>query len=211
MDKFIDFLIEVGKLKKMERRGWVYRGIKNPETIAEHSFRMAILSWILGTEKKLNIKKIIKMALIHDLCEVYSGDMTVYDRIIFPSDRKKRREIIERLPRFSKKEKEEFYQEKYKKEKQALEKITSTLPPSFKKEIMNLWEDYEKGLTQEGRFVNQVDRIENLLQALEYKEENKETPIRTFWITAKELVDDHVLLEFMDTLDKKFLKKKKSK
>lgn len=204
MEKLVDFLIEVGKLKKMQRGGWVLRKIKNPETIAEHTFRIVILAWILGKEKRLDIKKILKLALIHDLCEVYSGDITIYNNVVLPRDRKKRREIIERWPRFSKKEKKRFYQEKYRQEHRALKKITSYLPHPLRKEIMNLWQEYEKKLTKEGRFVRQVDHIENLLQALEYKKKNKRTPIRSFWITAKESVDDPLLIKFMNVLDKKF-------
>jgi len=209
MEKLIDFLTEIGKLKKMKRGGWILRKIKDPETIAEHTFRIAISAWILSKEKKMDIKKILKLALIHDLCEVYSGDITIYNNVVLPKDRKKRREIIEKWPRFSKKEKEKFYQEKYQQEYQALKKITSYLPLPLRKEIMNLWQEYEKKLTKEGRFVRQVDHIENLLQALEYKKKNKRTPIRSFWITAKEVVDDPLLVKFMDALDKKFHQKPK--
>ena len=73
MEQLLNFLIEIGKLKKMTRRGWELRGIKNPETIASHTFRMAIMTWLLGEKKKLNLNKILKMSLIHDLCEVYAG------------------------------------------------------------------------------------------------------------------------------------------
>ena len=68
MENALDFLIEIGKLKKMLRQGWVLRGIKNPECIASHTFRMAVMAWLLGEERKLNICKIIKMSLIHDIC-----------------------------------------------------------------------------------------------------------------------------------------------
>ena len=48
MRDILNFLIEVGKLKKLPRTGFVWLGIKNPETIAQHAFRVAILNWILG-------------------------------------------------------------------------------------------------------------------------------------------------------------------
>jgi len=44
MDKTIKFLSELGKLKEMPRRGWVIRDIKNPESIADHTFRVAIMA-----------------------------------------------------------------------------------------------------------------------------------------------------------------------
>lgn len=51
---------------------------KNPETIAGHTFHEAIMAWILSKEKRtnFNIEKMLKIALIHDLCELYAGDMT---------------------------------------------------------------------------------------------------------------------------------------
>lgn len=82
MKDLITFFVEVGKLKKMKRRGWVIRGVKDPETIAEHTFRMALMAWVFGKRKRLDIQQILKMALIHDLCEVYAGDTTPYDNII---------------------------------------------------------------------------------------------------------------------------------
>jgi len=207
MKNILNFLIEVGRLKRIPRKGWVLRGIKNPETIAAHTFRMAIMSWLLGIEKKLNTKKVIKMSLIHDLCEVYAGDTTPYDNKVSFKNKNKWKEITKKWPRFSKEEKEKIYQKKYKKENKALEKLILNLPPSLKKEIRNLWNDYEKGLTKEGKFVRQLDRVENLLQALEYWEKNKQFAIEPWWVQIEELVDDPTLLEFMKALDKKFHKK----
>jgi len=208
MEKILNFLIEVGKLKRLPRRGWVIRGIKNPETIAAHTFRMAVMSWLLGRKKKLDINKVIKMSLIHDLCEVYAGDTTPFDSKFFSKNKKQWKEITKKWPRFSKKEKEENFKRKYKKENKALKKLILNLSPALKKEIIHLWVDYEKGLKKEGKFVHQLDRIENLLQALEYWKKGKQFAIEPWWIQIEELVDDPALLEFMKVLDKKFHKKK---
>lgn len=210
MQDFIDFLIQVGKLKKMKRKGWVYRGVKNPETIAEHSFRMTLLAWLLGKKKGLDTKKLLKIALIHDLCEVYAGDITPYDKIL-PKDKKKREKVLRKWPRFLKPEEIERLLEKHKKEWQSLITLTSRLSPEIREEIINLWLDYEEGLTKEGRFVRQVDKVENLLQALEYWEKDKKFPIKPWWIEIKETIDDPLLIEFIDALDRKFHQKKKSK
>lgn len=209
MSELIDFLIDIGKLKKMKRRGWVLRGVKNPETIAEHSFRVAIMAWFLGTkEKNLNLEKIIKMALIHDICEVYAGDITPYDSII-PKNKKALKKLMETWPRLSSFKKQELFFEKHKNEWQSIVKLISRLEPKLRKEIIDLWLDYEEGLTKEGRFLHQTDRMENLLQALEYWEKDKKFPIRAWWVWAREFFSDPLLLEFMDILDKKFHTKKK--
>jgi len=206
MKNILDFLIKVGKLKEKKRRGWVLRNVKNPETIADHTFRMAMMSWLLGEQRKLNINKIIKMSLIHDLCEVYSEDITPYDKLL-PKDKRQWKEMFNKWPRLPKKEKEKIFLEKYKKENEALEKLILKLPPPLKKEIRNLWIDYEEGLTREGRFVRQVDRVENLLQALQYWKKGKQFAIESWWIQIEELVDDPILLEFIKVLDKKFHQK----
>jgi len=208
MEKILNFLIEVGKLKRLPRRGWVINQIKNPESIAEHIFRSAIMGWILGYKKgDINIEKLIKIALIHDLCEIYAGDITPYDSVL-PKRKKKLSALMKTWPRFSDSERREQAIKKYKKENKALKKLISKLPPKFKKEINKLWLDYEKKLTPEGRFFHQADRMENFLQAYEYWKKYKNPPLGPWWLWAREFFDDPTLLEFMKVLDKKFHKKK---
>jgi len=212
MDKIIKFLIEIGKLKKMPRRGWVIRDIKNPETIAEHIFRAALMAWVLAESKgkNFNVGKLIKIALVHDLCEVYAGDITPYDSIL-PRDKEKRRELLKTWPRFSEEEKKRLADEKYKKERVGLEKLIKDLQPKLRNEMRSLWLDYEKGLSREGRFFKHTDRIESFLQATEYWRINKNLPQNPFWVQARELHDDPVLLEFINQIDKEFHKKLKSR
>lgn len=205
MDKIIKFFSEIGKLKTMPRRGWIIRCVKNPESIAEHTFRAAIMAWILAGKKnnKLNLEKIIKMALIHDICEVYAGDTTPYDSIL-PKNKKKRKDLLKTWPRFSEEEKKRLAAKKYKKEEAGLEKLIKDLPLKLKKEIKNLWLDYEKGTSQEGRFFRHADRIENFLQAAEYRKSNKDLSLKPYWIQAEELHDDPILLEFIEQINKEF-------
>ncbi len=207
MKELLKFFIEVGKLKKMPRRGWVINQIKNPESIAEHIFRSALMGWILGEEKRgMNKEKILKIALVHDLCEVYAGDTTPYDSVL-PKNKKALRVLMKTWPRFTDKEKKKKFQEKYRKETKALEKLTSKLPSHLKKEIRNLWLDYKKGLTPEGRFFQQADKMENFLQALEYWKKYKKPPLCPWWLWAREFFDDPLMLEFMELLDEEFHKK----
>ncbi len=86
------------KLKRIPRTGFVWLEIKNPETIAQHAFRVAILNWILASKvkPKLNLEKVIKISLAHDLCEIYAGDMTPY-RELLP------KEVLKRWIRLPKK------------------------------------------------------------------------------------------------------------
>jgi len=206
----LNFLIEVGKLKKMPRTGFVWLGIKNPETIAQHTYRVAIMNWILGrkTKPQLNIGRVIKMSLVHDLCEVYAGDMTPYWGLL-PKDKEKRKEVLKRWIRLTKKVKERREREKFQKEKKALQKITKNLDLSLKKEITDCWLDYERLFSKEGRFVKQGDKVETLLQALEYWGSQPDSPVFGWWEEVEDLVDNPILLEFLEKIEKKFYHRRK--
>lgn len=211
MKEILNFLIEVGKLKKMPRTGFVWLGIKNPETIAQHVFRVAIMNWILGIEAKpkLNLEKVIKISLVHDLCEVYAGDMTPYWGLL-PEDEEKRREVLKRWIRLPKKIKKGRDREKFKKEEESLQKLIKNIEPKLKREIMDYWLDYERLISKEGRFVKQGDKIETLLQALEYWGPEPDSPVMGWWEEVENLVDNPTLLEFLEKIEKKFYQKRKT-
>lgn len=206
---FINFLQELSKMRKIPRRGLVLIGMKNPASIMDHSFRTAIMTWILGRGRKINLERAIKMALIHDLCEVYAGDITPYDYNSLPKNKKEWPKLFDSWPRFSQSKKIKNFLKKHKKEEAGLKKITSKLPASLKKEIMGLWYDYEKGSTKEARFVRQINRLETLLQAVEYSREVKKRPYHSWWVGSEEHIDDSLLKEFMSEIGEKFYHKHK--
>jgi putative hydrolase of HD superfamily len=104
---FFNFLLEIGKLKNIERRGITFYGVKNPETTNDHTFRTAMMAWIFGNRRKLNLEKLIKIALVHDLCKVYAGDITPYDGFL-PRNKKERYKFVRKWPRLPKEQKEKM-------------------------------------------------------------------------------------------------------
>lgn len=207
MKDFIDFFSKVGKLEKMSRRGGVLIGIKKPQTIGGHIYRVAIMSWFLGKEKKagFNTERILKLALVHDLCELYAGDTTPYDFAKgLPRDKRKWPQLFDKWPRFTKAQKAKYFNEKRRKERASLKKVINKLPKEMQNEALHLWEDYAYGKTKEARFVHQVNRIETLLQALEYARESKKRPYNSWWLGSKEKVDDSLLIDFMKSLEREF-------
>lgn len=205
MRDILNFFIEVGKLKNKGRRGWLLHNIKNPESTAEHIFRMAIIAWTLGKIKKLNTARVIKIALIHDLCEVYAPDLTPYDPLLPKTkDKKKIMEALKRWPKFTPALKIKKHAGKHKAESLALNKLIAKAPSGLKSEIKNLWIDFEKGLTKEGRFVKQVDKMENFLQGLEYWKKYGRIQHRLWMRWIKEIIDDPVLIKFIKTIENKF-------
>ena len=205
MKNFLNFLLEANKLKTIPRTGWVLMKVKNPETIAGHTFRMVVTAWLLAQKKNLNIKRVIKIALSHDLCEVYAGDMTPFAYYLhLPKNKTKREKILMKWIRLSKKEKNKMGKRKYEIERKSLLKLIKFLKPKLKKEIFSSWLDYERGISKEGKFVKQVDRIETLIQALEYFGTKKEVGGTSWWEGTEEIVDDSLLLKFLNTIQKKF-------
>ena len=208
MKNILKFFLEVETLKQMPRTGWVLREVKNPETIAEHTFRMTILSWLLAIKKNLNIKKTIQTAFSHDLCEVYAGDVTPFFYYLkLPKDKIKRKKFLMKWIRLSKKEKEDLGKKKFGLEKESLLKLTRFLKSEIRKKIYSSWFNFERRTSKEGRFVRAVDKIETMIQAIEYFGTKKDTPVIGWWEEVEELVDDPLLLDFLKIIQKKFYEK----
>ena len=192
----------------MPRTGWVLREVKNPETIAGHTFRLGIASWLLAEKRNFNVKRAILIALFHDLCEVYAGDITpflYYPRL--PKDKKERKKLLMKWARLSHKEKQKIGKAKFKKEKNALFKLIRSLEPSLKNELSSLWLEYGKGTLKEGKFVEQLNRIETLIQAIEYFGTKDILATTNWWEWAEEIVDDPLLLKFLKVIQNKFYRK----
>ncbi len=203
MKELLNFLIEIGKLKGKKRRGWLIHQIKNPETTAEHIFHLAILVWVLGKKKGMNLIRAIKMALLHDLCEVYALDLTPYDPLL-PKDKKKIKEILRRWPKLTPALKLKKAKYKEKMELAALNKLILKLPRDLKIELKNLWLDFSRGLTREARFVRQADKVINFLQGMEYWKKYGRIQHKLWVRWIKEIVDDPDLVKFIKAIEKKF-------
>jgi putative hydrolase of HD superfamily len=201
LENLLDFFIKIGKLKRMPRRGWVLRDVKNPETMASHIFVVTLAGWLLSKKlnSKLNEEKLLKMSLSHAICEVYAGDITPYETILHRG-----KKIFNKWVRFSKKEKEKLFLKDYKQEKRALQKLIKNLPKDLKEEIFMLWDEFKKNQTKEARFLNQVDVLVTLLQALFYWQRNKNFPIQPWWEWSFERIEDPLCLEFLAIMKKEF-------
>ena len=71
----INFLAEAGQLKRVKRSGWWVIGIKDPESVAEHCFRCAVLGYILAKMEKADPYKVAMMALFNDIHEARINDL----------------------------------------------------------------------------------------------------------------------------------------
>lgn len=166
MDKILkqlsDFSFVLGEAKRLERfKGqffWKdYPGIERFDSVADHSWRLAMLVLLLENSlaQKMDVAKALKMALVHDLPEILSGDDSPVGTDGTGND----------SYAFNK-EKEE---EKYQREKASAEKIFKNLPKKLSKELYNLWMEYEKQESFESKIVKSLDKIEATIQVLEYR------------------------------------------
>ncbi|MEL7039353.1 MAG: HD domain-containing protein [Cyanobacteria bacterium J06592_8] len=141
----IEAYFELNNLKQLYRQGWLQQGIdpERCESVAEHSFAVAILALFLSQNltRKIDLKKVLIMALIHDFGEIYAGDFTPSDSI--SSD------------------------EKYGLEYSSVVKVFSKLP--LGSQLLSYWQEYESRQSLEAQLVHQLDCLELVLQACIYE------------------------------------------
>ncbi|XP_069463615.1 5'-deoxynucleotidase HDDC2 [Ambystoma mexicanum] len=146
MKHLLQFMKLVGQLKRVPRTGWVYRNVEKPESVSDHMYRMAVMA-LLTEDKKLNKDRCIRLALVHDMAECIVGDIAPADNIC--------------------------KEEKHRREEEAMKHLTELLSEDMKKEIYELWQEYEHQSSAEAMFVKELDQCEMILQALEYEELEK--------------------------------------
>lgn len=145
----IQFLTLIQRLKTTKRTGWVNHGVKESESIADHMYRMAIMAMISGDLPGVNKDRCVKMAVVHDIAEAIVGDITPNDNI--PKEEKNRLESA------------------------AIDEMCVVLEGGLAAdEVKELWLEYENNSTPEAKFVKDLDKLEMILQAVEYEhEQNK--------------------------------------
>ncbi|KAG8639491.1 5'-deoxynucleotidase HDDC2 isoform X2 [Manihot esculenta] len=144
----IDFLSLCHNLKKTKRAGWVKRNVNNPESISDHMYRMGLMALIAPDIPGIDRDKCIKMAIVHDIAEAIVGDITPCDGI--------------------------SKAEKSRQEQEALDQMCKLLGGGLRaKEIHQLWMEYEENSSLEAKIVKDFDKVEMILQALEYENEQE--------------------------------------
>ncbi|MBQ3044471.1 MAG: HD domain-containing protein [Clostridia bacterium] len=134
----IKFVMVIDEMKNIFRRNLIIDGSRR-ENDAEHSWHLAMLAMILEeySAEKIDLERVLKIALVHDLIEVYAGDTFAYD--------------------------EKGYEDKEEREKQAADKLFGMLDSTQGAEIRALWDEFEAMETAESRYANAIDRIQPLI------------------------------------------------
>src|SRR5688572_3586372 len=137
--KQVAFIKEIDKLKYIQRRTKLFNSDRH-ENDAEHSWHLAMMTIVLAehSDQSVDILKVLKMVLIHDIVEIDSGDVFIYDAVknhVNTDD-----------------------------ERIAAKRIFGLLPEKQAEEFISIWEEFEEGVTQEAKFAKAMDRLEPLLQ-----------------------------------------------
>ncbi|KAM6964884.1 5'-deoxynucleotidase HDDC2 [Aplochiton taeniatus] len=143
MKNMLQFMKLIGQLKRVPRTGWVYRNVKQPESVSDHMYRMSMMA-LMVTDPSVNKERCMKLALVHDMAECIVGDIAPADNV--------------------------SKAEKHRREEEAMCQLTGLLPEELKKEIYSLWEEYEGQVSAEARLVKEFDLLEMILQAHEYEQ-----------------------------------------
>lgn len=160
----VNFFGLISQLSEIKRQGWVDRGIEDPESVAEHSFGVAMMTMAVAQIKGLDVGRATVMALIHDLPEIYSGDITPHQHL---SEAQKEEVIFRKWIAPS----NEVLEEKRKKEEEALRRIAQRLPTQLRASIVELWRELNEEQTEESKLVHQMDRMQRLIQAEKYRKQ----------------------------------------
>lgn len=140
-DSVVTFLHEAGHLKRAARQGWWIAGIRHPESVAEHSFRTAMVGFVIATLEGANPERTATLCLFHDLAETRQGDI--------PSTGKR---YVSVAPA-----------------EQVVKDQTADLPAHLADRIMSLVGEFEERSTREAVCAKDADKLECLLQAREYQ------------------------------------------
>ncbi|WP_316845796.1 HD domain-containing protein [Pedobacter psychrodurus] len=137
--KQVAFIKEIDKLKYIQRKTKLFDSDRR-ENDAEHSWHLAMMAIILAehSNKPVDVLKVLKMVLIHDIVEIDAGDTFIYDTT--KSHTNTDEELI------------------------AAKRIFGILPVLQAEEFTAIWEEFEEGITEEARFARAMDRFEPLLQ-----------------------------------------------
>jgi putative hydrolase of HD superfamily len=138
LERQIQFVKEIDKLKQIQRQTMLIDRSKM-ENSAEHSWHIAVMAIFFSEyagKKNMDIMRVLKMVLIHDLVEIDAGDTYCYD---------------------------EETRDQNEREERAANRIFNILPPDQAEELFGLWREFEARMTPESRFAAALDRIQPLI------------------------------------------------
>lgn len=139
----VEFVRRALALKDQMRRGWIRAGIARPESVADHSWGVALLALAAAEERpELDRARLLELALTHDLAEAITGDLV-------PGEYAHKGEKIAR-------------------ERRAMEDLVDTLPLALRGRLLSRFEELVSASSPEAALVHELDKLEMAFQADRY-------------------------------------------
>jgi putative hydrolase of HD superfamily len=158
-------------LKHLPRTGWVNLGIDHPESVASHSWNMAVLALSLAPQaKNIDINRVIRLCLVHDIAESIVGDLTP---------------------------KEAVQTNKSEQETDAMTKISQEADFN---ELKTLFAEYEANNTPEAHLAHDLDCLDMYAQALCYKQQDPKNDVSEFLHSAESRIHTELGLQLLSEI-----------
>ena len=175
------FFRRAGILKRLKRTGWVKKGVSSPESVADHSYRVALMTMTIGSMKRqrgeiFNLEKALSLSLLHDLPESFIGDLDPETKEILGKRR------VTELQR------------------QAVTSSLDAMPEKLRTLYEKMFQEYENQRTPEAQLVKQIDYVEMILQAREYSEAEEDGNLEEFWRTWKNNTYDEDIRSLLESI-----------
>ncbi len=138
LERQMRFIVKIDRLKQVIRQSALVDGSRQ-ENDAEHSWHIAVMAFLLAgyANSDVDILKVLKMTLIHDLVEIYAGDTFAYDEVNAKTQNDR--------------------------EAKAANRIFSILPEDQREELHSLWKEFDSKSTPEARFAVAIDKLQPLI------------------------------------------------
>lgn len=178
MQDILEFFKTIGNLKRVKRTGWVLKGIKEAESVADHTYRVTVMCMILGRTKGLDLSKLLTMALIHDLGETATSDIRYEEGGKVIASEKAKNTIEDDI-------------------------LVRIFPATGNGDFyLSLWREFRDQSSPEARFLKQVEKLEMALQALEYGEfGTKKALLDEFFENARKYIIDPELKQLLEEIE----------
>ena len=155
------FFLCLEELKSIKRKGWeIKTNVNNVESVADHSYVATSIAMILSDLADLNTEKVVKMMLIHDLPEIIIGDL-------MPGENPNK-SIEENI---------------------AINKILENLPENIRAEYIDIWNEFTNKQSKESMLVNEIDKLELIIQLSLYKNQMSKEVFNEFLQSAEKNID----------------------
>ena len=137
LEGVLAFLRAAERLKTVTRSGWTSTG--DAESVAEHTWRLCLMAMVLyGRAEDIDLARLLKMCLIHDLGEAIGGDVPAPLQVAgSPKAGQERADLLS---------------------------LVEPLPAAVQREILELWDEYEAASSPEAKLAKGLDKLETILQ-----------------------------------------------